>query len=177
MVNHIRLMKTMRLFGVALLTVLMSVGISACGGSDDDVDNGGGGSSSASIEGTWYLKSMKGFYYYPADGKFEPHNSSKNPDVEYADYSDDVVMTVTKNGDNFTTKWKGNGYNQTLVFEKMGVNEYLCTESNTVYNRIVMKTMSDKKLVFEWYDAYYEDAKGTKKDKEHFSVAQYSFMR
>ena len=137
-------MKTMRLFGVALLTVLMSVGISACGGSDDDVDNGGGGSSSASIEGTWYLKSMKGFYYYPADGKFEPHNSSKNPDVEYADYSDDVVMTVTKNGDNFTTKWKGNGYNQTLVFEKMGVNEYLCTESNTVYNRIVMKTMSDK---------------------------------
>ena len=58
-----------------------------------------------------------------------------------------------------------------------GINEYLCTESNTVYNRIVMKTMSDKKLVFEWYDAYYEDTKGTKKDKEQFYVAQYSFMR
>ena len=130
-------MKTMRLFGVALLTVLISVGFSACGGSDDDVDNGGGGSSSASIEGTWYMKSMKGFYYYPANGKFEPHNSNKNPDVEYDDYSDDVVMTVTKNGDNFTTKWKGDGYSQTLVFEKMGVNEYLCTESNTVYNEVI----------------------------------------
>lgn len=169
-------MKTLRFLGMALIAVLVSVGLSGCGGSDDD-DNGGGGSSASTIEGTWYLKSMKGYYYYVADGKLEPHNSSKNPDVEYGDYSDDVVMTVTQNGDNFTTKWKGNGYNQTLVFEKKGINEYLCTESNTVYNRIVMKTMSDKKLVFEWYDAYYEDAKGTKKDKDHFYMALYTFMR
>ena len=168
-------MKTIRLFGIALLTVLICVAISSCSKSDDD--GNGGGSTSTSIEGTWYMKSMKGFYYYPADGKFEPHNSSKNPDVVYDDYSDDVIMTVIQNGENFTTKWKGDGYSQTLVFEKIGINEYLCIESNTVYNRIVMKTMSDKKLVFEWYDAYYEDAKGTKKDKEHFYVAQYSFMR
>ena len=168
-------MKTMRLFGVALLTVLMSVSISSCSKSDDD--GNGGGSTSTSIEGTWYMKSMKGFYYYPADGKFEPHNSSKNPDVEYNDYSNNVVMTVSLNGENLTTKWKGDGYNQTLIFEKKGANEYLCTESGRVYNRIVMKTMTDKQLVFDWYDAYYEDANGTVKDKEHFSVARYSFMR
>ena len=44
-------MKTIRLFGIALLTVLMSVAISSCSKSDDD--NNGGGGSSASIEGTW----------------------------------------------------------------------------------------------------------------------------
>ena len=52
-------MKTIRLFGIALLTVLMSVAISSCSKSDDD--NNGGGGSSASIEGTWYLKSEKWF--------------------------------------------------------------------------------------------------------------------
>ncbi len=170
-------MKALRFVGVALLTLLMSVSFSACGGDDDDNGGNGGGSTTTSIEGTWHLKSMKGFYYYPADGKFEPHNSSKNPDVVYDDYSDDVIMTVIQNGDNFTTKWKGDGYSQTLVFEKIGINEYLCIESNTVYNRIVMKTMSNKQLVFEWYDAYYADDKGTKKDRDHFYVAQYSFMR
>ena len=61
-------MKTIRLFGVALLTVLISVGFSACSSSSDD-DNNGGGKTSTSIEGTWYMKSMKGFYYYPADGE------------------------------------------------------------------------------------------------------------
>ena len=168
-------MKTLRFIGIALLTVLMSVSFSACGGSDDD-DNGGG--SSKSIDGTWYMKSMKGFYYYPANGTFEPHNdSSKNPDVEYDDYSSNVIITVTKNGENITTKWNGDGYSQTLIFEKKGANEYLCTESGYVYNRIVMKTMTDKQLVFDWYDAYFEDANGTVKDKEHFYVARYSFMR
>ena len=170
-------MKTIRLFGIALLAVLMCVSFSACGGSDDDDNDNGGGSSSTSIEGTWYLKSLKGYYYYPADGKFEPHNSSKNPDVEYDDYSNNVVMTVTKNGENLTTKWKGDGYSQTFVFEKIGLNEYLCTESHSVYNRIVVKTMSDKQFVFDWYDAYFEDAKGTVKDREQFSVGRYSFMR
>ena len=43
-------MKTLRFIGIALLTVLMSVSFSACGGSDDD-DNGGG-SSTTTIEGT-----------------------------------------------------------------------------------------------------------------------------
>ena len=44
-------MKTIRLFGVALLTVLLSVGFSSCSKSDDDNGNGGGGGTSASIEG------------------------------------------------------------------------------------------------------------------------------
>ena len=34
------------------------------------------GETSTSIEGTWYMKSLKGYYYYPADERYEPHNSS-----------------------------------------------------------------------------------------------------
>ena len=170
-------MNIIRLFGFSLVAVLLSFCISACSSSSDDNDNGGG-SSSASMEGTWYLKSLKGYYYYPADGRLEPHNSNKNPDAEYDDYSDYLVLTVAKNGENYITKWKEEGFSPiTLVFEKTGANEFLCIESNKVYNRIVIKNISDKQLVFEWYDAYYEDAQGTIKNKEHFSVAKYSFMR
>ena len=42
-------MKTLRFIGVALLTVLMSVSFSACGGSDDDDSVPGGSSESGGI--------------------------------------------------------------------------------------------------------------------------------
>ena len=48
-------MKTLRFIGIALLTVLMSVGSSSCSKSDDD---NGGGDTSASIEGIWYEMSV-----------------------------------------------------------------------------------------------------------------------
>ena len=38
-------MKTLRLLGVALFTMLMNVSFSACGGSDEEDDNGGGGNT------------------------------------------------------------------------------------------------------------------------------------
>ena len=44
-------MKTFKLIGVALLTVLMCVGFSSCSKSDDD----NGGSSSNPLVGTWEL--------------------------------------------------------------------------------------------------------------------------
>ena len=165
-----------KLYSIIMMLVMMvtASSVTACGGSDDD-DNGG--RSSTSIEGIWYMKSLKGYYYYPADGKFEPHNSNKNPDVEYDDYSDNVIMSVTKNGESLITKWKGDGYGQTYTFEKMGVNEYLCVKSNGIYDRIVIKTVSDKQLVFEWYNTYYKDTKGTRENKEHYSVGRYTFMR
>ena len=135
------------------------------------------GETITSIEGTWYMKSLKGYYYYPADERYEPHNSSKNPDVEYDDNATDVVMLLTKNGENLTSQWEGEGYGSTFVFEKIGENEYLCVKREGIYDRIVLKSVSDKRLVLEWYDTYYEDTKGTRKDKEHFAMGQYTFMR
>lgn len=48
-------MKTIRLFGIALLTVLMSVSFSACGGSDDDNDNGNNSGGEPSTMTNKYL--------------------------------------------------------------------------------------------------------------------------
>ena len=62
-------MKTIRLFGVALLTVLLSVGFSSCSKSDDD----NGGSSSNPLVGTWELSDEDGDYYtveLKADGSY-----------------------------------------------------------------------------------------------------------
>ena len=172
-------MKTLRFIGVALLTVLMSVSFSACGGDDDDVDNG---TPSASIEGSWYLKSLKGYRYYVADGKVEPHSSSKNPDVEYDDNSKSVVFTLSLKGENISFF---NGSKTTFLFEKMGGNEYICKRSKTeVYDRIVIKDVSKDKLVFEWWDDYFKDASGAVKDtsrdgseKDHFHYGLYTLIR
>ena len=48
-------MKAIRLIGVALLTVLMSVSFSSCSKSDDD----NGGSSSNPLVGTWYTEGVE----------------------------------------------------------------------------------------------------------------------
>ena len=75
-------MKTLRLFGFALLTVLLSVSFTACGGSDDD-DNGGG--SSASIEGVWYLKSETSYKWDSSKNQYDrtkSHGSETYPDYE-----------------------------------------------------------------------------------------------
>ena len=45
-------MKTLRLIGVALFTVLMSVNLTACGGDDKDEPSGGGNP----LVGTWVEK-------------------------------------------------------------------------------------------------------------------------
>lgn len=55
-------MKTIRFFGILLMAVVLSVGMTACGGSDSDDEGGGGsggGTSTFSIVGTWkyYFKS------------------------------------------------------------------------------------------------------------------------
>ena len=134
-------MKTLRFVGVALLAVLMSVGFSACGGDDDDVDNGG---SSASIEGTWYVKSMKGYHYYITNGEVVPHNSNKNPDEEYDDNSKSVVVKVSLKDGNIYWNADGKGYSKhTFIFEKMGGNEYICKRPKSeIYDRIVIKDVS-----------------------------------
>jgi hypothetical protein len=62
-------MKTLRFIGTALLTVLMSVGFSACGGSDDD----GNQPSSNPLVGTWEMTDVDGDYYtleLKADGSY-----------------------------------------------------------------------------------------------------------
>ena len=81
-------MKTIRLFGIALLTVLMSVSFSACG-SDDD----GPQTSSSPLIGTWEKTNGNGDYYileFKADGSY-----LENAVLELYNSSDSLVDTWT----------------------------------------------------------------------------------
>ena len=158
-------MKTLRLFGIALLTVLMSVGSSSCSKSDDD--NGGGGGSSASIEGTWYLKSEKWFT--------DESRTKVSSETTYGDYANERVCTFKKSGNDLILTEEEfpdytNGY--TLVR-----NEYTLVRNGTndyhkgYYDRFVVKTLSSNSLVVDYYDNYYDD------DKSHWECGTYYFMK
>ena len=156
-------MKTLRLFGIALLTVLMSVGSSSCSKSDDD--NGGGGGSSASIEGTWYLKSEKWFT--------DESRTKVSSETTYGDYANEIVWTFKKSGNDlilteeefpdYTNEYTTDEY--TLV--RNGNNDYHKGD----YDRFVVKTLSSISLVVDYYDNYYDD------DKSHWECGTYYFMK
>lgn len=169
-------MNTIRLFGVALFTVLMSVGFSSCSKSDDD---NSGGSSSVSIEGTWYMKSQIGYVYFP-DGTIEPHNSTKEDEEDrtFPDYADDRIWELTKNGEDFTCKttWKGRKpFTSTWI--KTSTNEYKCTEGSSI-NKIVIKTLTNKQMVLEWHDNFYKKAQTrTIYNDGRIYMVEYTFLR
>lgn len=150
-------MKTLRLFGIALLTVLMSVAISSCSKSDDD--NNGGGGSSASIEGTWYLKSEKWFT--------DESRTTVSSETTYGDYANERVWTFKKSGnDLILTQKSSSGYTNEYTLVRNGNNDY--QKGN---DRFVVKTLTSNSLVVDYYDNYYVD------DKSLWEYGVYTFMR
>ena len=157
-------MKTLRLFGIALLTVLMSVGSSSCSKSDDD--NGGGGGSSASIEGTWYLKSEKWFT--------DESRTKVSSETTYGDYANEIVWTFKKSGnDLILTEEEFPDYTNDYTLVR---NEYTLVRNGNNdyhkgdYDRFVVKTLSSNSLVVDYYDNYYDD-------KSYWECGTYYFMK
>ena len=151
-------MKNIRLVGMALLALFMSVSFSACGGSDDDDNNGGGGDTSASIEGTWYLKSEKWFT--------DESRTTVSSEKTYGDYANERVWTFKKSGNDLilTEVFPDQTNEHTLV--RNGNNDY--QEGN---DRFVVKTLTSNSLVVDYYDNYYKD------DKSQREYGTYSFMK
>lgn len=148
-------MKTLRFIGVALLTVLMSVSFSACGGSDDE--------ETASIEGTWYLKSE--IWYAWKNG--QPDMQNVTMQKSYADYDKAMVWVIKKDGENLNlVQTKKSGNPNTYTLEKKGNNEY-----QKGSDRVVIKSISAKLLVVDYYDNYYD------KDDKYKEYGTYTFMR
>lgn len=79
-------MKTIRLFGVVLLAVLLSVSYSACSSSSDD-DNSGGSDYNSLIVGKWYTTDSRGYNLYlefKRDGTLIRTYEARDPsDPEY----------------------------------------------------------------------------------------------
>ena len=152
-------MKNIRLVGMALLALFMSVSFSACGGSDDDDNNGGGGDTSSSIEGTWYLKSEKWF----TDESMKTVSGEKT----YGDYANERVWTFKKSGnDLILTHKSSSGQTNEYTLVRNGNNDY-----QKSYDRFVVKTLTSNSLVVDYYDNYYDD------DKSLWEYGVYTFMR
>lgn len=146
-------MKATRLFGITLLTVLMCVCFSACGGSDDDNDNGGGGSSSASIEGTWHSKSEK---WYSWD--------KENNQPDYSDFytTSGDTWIFKKDGDNYIWRYlyteHGRDYDETRELIRVNEKEYTVRSNNKDRSRILFKSITKNSLELEYYDGYYSSS-------------------
>ena len=151
-------MKNIRLVGMALLALFMSVSFSACGGSDDD-DNNGGGDISASIEGTWYLKSEKWFT--------DESRTKVSSETTYGDYANERVWTFKKSGNDLILTQKfSDGYTNEYTLVRNGNNDYQMYD-----DRFVVKTLSSNSLVVDFYDNYYVD------DKSQWEYGTYYFMK
>ena len=155
-------MKTLRLVGIALLAVLLSVGISSCSKSDDDNGNGGGGGTSASIEGKWYLKSEK--WYGWKNG--QPDMSTVTIDKTYGDYSDERIWTIKISGDDLILTQTHSGQTNEYTLIKNGNNDY--KKGN---DRFVVKSVAPNSLVVDIYDNYYKD----NDDQKEYGI--YTFMK
>ena len=140
-------MKTLRLFGIALLTVLMSVAISSCSKSDDD--NNGGGGSSASIEGTWIEK--RNIYY-------EWDYSKNSPDwsTGYAyTLNEPETWIISKNGDNLKVKESffedGSLYEYEFILTHVKDNEYKIEDDRLIFSNIT-ETSMQMNVYYDYYD-------------------------
>ena len=151
-------MKNIRLVGMALLALFMSVSFSACGGSDDD-DNNGGGDISASIEGTWYLKSEKWFT--------DESRTKVSSETTYGDYANERVWTFKKSGNDLILTLKHSGQTNEYTLVRNGNNDYHKGD----YDRFVVKTLTSNSLVVDFYDNYYDD------DESEWEYGTYYFMK
>ena len=154
-------MKTIRLFGIALLTVLLIVSFSSCSKSDDDSSDD---NTTASIEGTWYLKTET--WYGWKNG--QPDMSNKKFTESYGDYANERVWVIKKSGSNYIvieSRVGGEGKERTL--EPQGKNEY-----KKGHDKVVVKTVTSTSLVVDYYDHFYQDEYESSKE-----YGIYTFMR
>ena len=168
-------MKRFYLTLISLVMMVTTLSLTSCSKSDDD--NKGGSAYASSIEGTWYMRSVIWYKYYP-DGTTTPKSDSKGDNRTYADYADDEIWVLTKNGENYICKMTEKGLSpQTNTWEKVSATEYKCSEGSSI-SKIVIKSISDNRMVLEWYDSFYNDLKGKKGHEEgQIDMGVYTFFR
>jgi hypothetical protein len=135
-------MKTIKLFGIALLLVLVSISFPACSSSSsDNVDNGV--DSSASIVGVWYVKSIISYEWDTASQKFDMSKASRTKN--YNDYETKYTHTFTEISNGYQDKYT-DGYD-----DWYGINELVHQSGNTYQLYDVHKSNNKKDLVGKAY--------------------------
>ena len=89
-------MKTLRLIGMAIVAIVMSVNFTACSDDDDDIDI-------AQLEGTWGLVRDEGYEHY--EGEKESWNDSYDPANPTEDCEKIVISKVADNTYSFASSY------------------------------------------------------------------------
>ena len=135
-------MKTLRLIGMALFAIVMSVNFVACDDDDEDFDIG-------QLEGTWGLVQAEGFYY--VNGQKDSYNETYDP----ANPNDDSEKAVIKKvgGNKYTLtdyefymgQWH-EGETETFTLEG---NKVIPAQADPEIHYIKVVTANEKHLVIE----------------------------
>lgn len=188
-------MKTLRFIGVALLTVLMSVSFSACGGSDDDDSVPGGSSESGGITPDKLLvketiqrenENIIYEYSYDSQGRVirKDRKENGNSDDYYVyTYIDNLIVQkhfYAYGGGSMETKYTlENGLivseevNGTIKNQYTYENSYLATRNQTV-GRYKYIWNNGNLTSIKWQSEWQPDENATSKGGKNYEYTSYA---
>ena len=188
-------MKTLRFIGVALLTVLMSVSFSACGGSDDDDSVPGGSSESGGITPDKLLvketiqrenENITYEYSYDSQGRIirkdKKENGNSGGYYVYT-YIDNLIVQkhfYAYGGESMETKYTlENGLivseevNGTIKNKYTYENSYLATRNQTV-GRYKYIWNNGNLTSIKWQSEWQPDENATSKGGKNYEYTSYA---
>lgn len=152
----------MKKFFYLMLLAMMPMCFAACGSDDDDAESGG---LDASVEGTWYIRTVK-WSYYTKGGSIEPTGKIK----EY-DETTTQGLTITKNDGKFYITSTASGIRG--KYEQVGANDFRGVGSGDAnYQRLVIVGVSGNILTAEFYEDFYESSDGQREEYGLFTFVK-----
>lgn len=142
-------MRTFRISGLFLMTILLVASLSSCSKSDDDDENG---VNTKLIEGSWYLNLSTSYDWDKENNK--PIQSS----MEMSKPHSTIIWEFIKQDDGFLWITHYTKYNDNCFIHHSSGNEYYTTfreYENEKCSRMVFKSVSEHEMIVEWYENYY----------------------
>ncbi len=138
------MMRSLKIWSMAMVTWIVAMGLSACGGSAGDrVEKG---SKGASIVGVWYLKSEMWFT--------DETRKAVRSERSYPDYCTKRIWMFDERGDSILfAATEGHELNK----EKQALKENGTNDYQYGSDRMVVKSVTDRELVVRYYHDYYNE--------------------
>jgi plastocyanin len=123
---------------LAVLLVVLTLGLAACGGGDDDGGGGGGGGAAGASSGECPSGSVQ---IKMADIKFDPETATAKVGQKICWTNEDSVDhdAVADSGADFKSELFGKGQTFTATVDKPGTVKYECTVHPGMKGTITVK--------------------------------------
>lgn len=157
-------MRTLRISGLFLMTILLVASLSSCSKSDDDDESG---VNTKLIEGSWYLNLSTSYDWDKENNKPIPNS------MEMSKPHSTVIWELLKQNDGFLCIIQRVSFSDKFYFHHASGNEYYTTfvdNENDKCSRIIFKSVSEHEMIVEWYENYYNP-------NGHKDYVVYNFIR